>query len=96
MDSKMKPLWIVYNNKLLGGDTVDIIFKNGDGEGETARVLDTRLSQNHITVLYKSLFFRPEAGHVDSADFEVDGSAMEGGQPGPQVESVCVKLLKSS
>uniref|UniRef100_A0A8C2HSQ8 phosphatidylinositol-4,5-bisphosphate 3-kinase n=1 Tax=Cyprinus carpio TaxID=7962 RepID=A0A8C2HSQ8_CYPCA len=30
MDSKMKPLWIVYNNKLLGGDTVDIIFKNGD------------------------------------------------------------------
>uniref|UniRef100_A0A672QVM4 phosphatidylinositol-4,5-bisphosphate 3-kinase n=1 Tax=Sinocyclocheilus grahami TaxID=75366 RepID=A0A672QVM4_SINGR len=30
MDSKMKPLWIVYNNKLLGGDTVSIIFKNGD------------------------------------------------------------------
>ncbi|XP_042578431.1 phosphatidylinositol 4,5-bisphosphate 3-kinase catalytic subunit beta isoform-like isoform X2 [Cyprinus carpio] len=30
MDSKMKPLWIVYNNKLLGGNTVDIIFKNGD------------------------------------------------------------------
>lgn len=30
MDSKMKPLWIVYNNKLLGGDTVGIIFKNGD------------------------------------------------------------------
>uniref|UniRef100_A0A8C1EJJ3 phosphatidylinositol-4,5-bisphosphate 3-kinase n=1 Tax=Cyprinus carpio carpio TaxID=630221 RepID=A0A8C1EJJ3_CYPCA len=30
MDSKMKPLWIVYHNKLLGGDTVGIIFKNGD------------------------------------------------------------------
>uniref|UniRef100_A0A673IBQ8 phosphatidylinositol-4,5-bisphosphate 3-kinase n=1 Tax=Sinocyclocheilus rhinocerous TaxID=307959 RepID=A0A673IBQ8_9TELE len=30
MDSKMKPLWIVYNNKLLEGDTVGIIFKNGD------------------------------------------------------------------
>ncbi|XP_005157523.1 phosphatidylinositol 4,5-bisphosphate 3-kinase catalytic subunit beta isoform isoform X1 [Danio rerio] len=30
MDSKMKPLWIVYNNKLLGGETVGIIFKNGD------------------------------------------------------------------
>uniref|UniRef100_A0A672LGI3 phosphatidylinositol-4,5-bisphosphate 3-kinase n=1 Tax=Sinocyclocheilus grahami TaxID=75366 RepID=A0A672LGI3_SINGR len=30
MNSKMKPLWIVYNNKLLEGDTVDIIFKNGD------------------------------------------------------------------
>lgn len=31
MDSKMKPLWIVYNNKLLAGDTLGIIFKNGDG-----------------------------------------------------------------
>lgn len=31
MDSKMKPLWIVYNNKLLGGDSLGIIFKNGDG-----------------------------------------------------------------
>uniref|UniRef100_A0AAX7UZ73 phosphatidylinositol-4,5-bisphosphate 3-kinase n=1 Tax=Astatotilapia calliptera TaxID=8154 RepID=A0AAX7UZ73_ASTCA len=30
MDSKMKPLWIVYNNKLLSGDTLGIIFKNGD------------------------------------------------------------------
>ncbi|KAH0623997.1 hypothetical protein JD844_007246 [Phrynosoma platyrhinos] len=30
MDSKMKPLWIVYNNKVFGGDFVGIIFKNGD------------------------------------------------------------------
>ncbi|XP_076139133.1 phosphatidylinositol 4,5-bisphosphate 3-kinase catalytic subunit beta isoform isoform X2 [Alosa pseudoharengus] len=30
MDSKMKPLWIVYDNKLLGGDTLGIIYKNGD------------------------------------------------------------------
>ncbi|XP_034023735.1 LOW QUALITY PROTEIN: phosphatidylinositol 4,5-bisphosphate 3-kinase catalytic subunit beta isoform [Thalassophryne amazonica] len=30
MDSKMKPLWIVYNNRLLSGDTLGIIFKNGD------------------------------------------------------------------
>nr|XP_028586853.1 phosphatidylinositol 4,5-bisphosphate 3-kinase catalytic subunit beta isoform isoform X2 [Podarcis muralis] len=30
MDSKMKPLWIVYNNKVFGGDLVGIIFKNGD------------------------------------------------------------------
>uniref|UniRef100_A0A1A7YDR8 phosphatidylinositol-4,5-bisphosphate 3-kinase n=1 Tax=Iconisemion striatum TaxID=60296 RepID=A0A1A7YDR8_9TELE len=30
MDSKMKPLWIVYNNKLMSGDTLGIIFKNGD------------------------------------------------------------------
>lgn len=28
----MKPLWIVYNNKLLMGDTLGIIFKNGDGK----------------------------------------------------------------
>lgn len=30
MDSKMKPLWIVYHNKLLSGDIMEIIFKNGD------------------------------------------------------------------
>lgn len=28
----MKPLWIVYNNKMFGGDLVGIIFKNGDGK----------------------------------------------------------------
>ncbi|XP_075459685.1 phosphatidylinositol 4,5-bisphosphate 3-kinase catalytic subunit delta isoform [Ascaphus truei] len=30
MDSKMKPLWVVYNNDLSGGSRVGIIFKNGD------------------------------------------------------------------
>ncbi|XP_041119907.1 phosphatidylinositol 4,5-bisphosphate 3-kinase catalytic subunit beta isoform-like [Polyodon spathula] len=30
MDSKMKPLWIVYENKLLGGESQGIIIKNGD------------------------------------------------------------------
>ncbi|MEE6500700.1 hypothetical protein FKM82_003893 [Ascaphus truei] len=30
MDSKMKPLWIVYNNRGFGGDSMGIIFKNGD------------------------------------------------------------------
>lgn len=35
----MKPLWIVYNNKLLGGDMLGIIFKNGDGKSyQTRRV----------------------------------------------------------
>ncbi|XP_057354713.1 phosphatidylinositol 4,5-bisphosphate 3-kinase catalytic subunit beta isoform isoform X4 [Manis pentadactyla] len=29
MDSKMKPLWLVYNNKF-GEDSVGVIFKNGD------------------------------------------------------------------
>lgn len=48
MDSKMKPLWIVYNNKLLGGDTVGIIFKNGDGERQMAQIIgkDKTLSQD--------------------------------------------------
>lgn len=32
MDSKMKPLWIVFNNEETGGGGVGIIFKNGDGE----------------------------------------------------------------
>lgn len=36
MDSKMKPLWIVYNNKLLSGDMLGIIFKNGDGKGSVS------------------------------------------------------------
>lgn len=30
MESKMKPLWIVYNNEMSGGNRVGIIFKNGD------------------------------------------------------------------
>ncbi|NWI29746.1 PK3CD kinase, partial [Sula dactylatra] len=30
MDSKMKPLWIVFNNEERGGGGVGIIFKNGD------------------------------------------------------------------
>ncbi|XP_045435203.1 phosphatidylinositol 4,5-bisphosphate 3-kinase catalytic subunit beta isoform isoform X3 [Pipistrellus kuhlii] len=30
MDSKMKPLWLVYNNKIFGEDSVGVIFKNGD------------------------------------------------------------------
>uniref|UniRef100_W5L1G2 phosphatidylinositol-4,5-bisphosphate 3-kinase n=1 Tax=Astyanax mexicanus TaxID=7994 RepID=W5L1G2_ASTMX len=30
MDSKMKPLWLMYRNKWLQSDSVGIIFKNGD------------------------------------------------------------------
>ncbi|XP_059803922.1 phosphatidylinositol 4,5-bisphosphate 3-kinase catalytic subunit beta isoform [Hypanus sabinus] len=30
MDSKMKPLWILYNSEIVGGEPVGIIFKNGD------------------------------------------------------------------
>ncbi|XP_053308041.1 phosphatidylinositol 4,5-bisphosphate 3-kinase catalytic subunit delta isoform [Spea bombifrons] len=29
-DSKMKPLWIVYNNEMSGGSRIGIMFKNGD------------------------------------------------------------------
>lgn len=32
MDSKMKPLWLMYKNPGSQGDMVGIIFKNGDGE----------------------------------------------------------------
>lgn len=32
MDSKMKPLWLVFNNSDQGSDEVSIIFKNGDGK----------------------------------------------------------------
>uniref|UniRef100_G1PAN1 Phosphatidylinositol 4,5-bisphosphate 3-kinase catalytic subunit delta isoform n=1 Tax=Myotis lucifugus TaxID=59463 RepID=G1PAN1_MYOLU len=36
MDSKMKPLWVMYSNEEAGGDgSVGIIFKNGDGAGGT-------------------------------------------------------------
>lgn len=30
MDSKMKPLWIVFENDDLHGDDIYVIFKNGD------------------------------------------------------------------
>lgn len=30
MDSKMRPLWIVFGNADLYGEDVSIIFKNGD------------------------------------------------------------------
>lgn len=33
MDSKMKPLWVMYSNEEAGSEgSVGIIFKNGDGE----------------------------------------------------------------
>lgn len=32
MDSKMKPLWLMYKSPWSQGDMMGIIFKNGDGE----------------------------------------------------------------
>lgn len=32
MDSKMKPLWLMYKNPSSPGDMVGVIFKNGDGK----------------------------------------------------------------
>lgn len=46
MDSKMKPLWLMYKNKWVQSDTVGLIFKNGDGKGSTHRL---------TTSLYKTL-----------------------------------------
>ena len=37
MDSKMKPLWLMYKKRMTQGDTVGIIFKNGDGESQDER-----------------------------------------------------------
>jgi DUF917 family protein len=31
MDSKMKPLWLVFSNEDLGAEDIQIIYKNGDG-----------------------------------------------------------------
>lgn len=36
MDSKMKPLWLIYKKPSDQGDMVGIIFKNGDGEKQHA------------------------------------------------------------
>lgn len=38
MDSKMKPLWLMYKNKCVQSDTLGIIFKNGDGMQEETPV----------------------------------------------------------
>ena len=32
MDSKMRPLWLVFHNQDMLGDNIFHIFKNGDGE----------------------------------------------------------------
>ena len=32
MDSKMRPIWVVFQNEDANGDNVAEIFKNGDGE----------------------------------------------------------------
>ena len=31
MDSKMKPLWLVFSNDDLGAQDIQLIYKNGDG-----------------------------------------------------------------
>lgn len=90
MDSKMKPLWLVYNNKLLLGDTLGIIFKNGDGEKDLEAAW-LGLKEKHeqrlmlMCLFFVFVFFRPTTRHADPSDSEVNGSAMEGGQSGPQV-----------
>lgn len=38
MDSKMKPLWLMYKNKCVQSEALGIIFKNGDGMHEETPV----------------------------------------------------------
>lgn len=48
----MKPLWIVYNNKLLGGDVLGLIFKNGDGKrNHRSSFKSSRNAQHFVFVL---------------------------------------------
>lgn len=72
----MKPLWIVYNNKLLVGDMLGIIFKNGDGE----RNLTSNTFKSHllkVLSLMVSLCFyvllRSKTRHVNPPDIEAYG-----------------------
>ena len=60
MDSKMRPLYLVFENLDELGDLVRIIFKNGDGK--CGRFLNTSLcdltllDSTSIKVVYKELF----------------------------------------
>ena len=47
MDSKMKPLWLMYENHWAPADMVGIIFKNGDGE-----IQENPNSWHHFNILW--------------------------------------------
>ena len=40
MDSKMRPLWVVFQNQDTLGDDIQQIFKNGDGESINFQLID--------------------------------------------------------
>lgn len=52
----MKPLWIVYNNKLLLGDMLGIIFKNGDGKGDISPHLYLLIDLNSYHYYFTFIF----------------------------------------
>ena len=51
MDSKMKPIWLVFTNDLGAEDTY-VIYKNGDGKFHTFKFQKTR-TKKHFTVFEK-------------------------------------------
>lgn len=56
MDSKMKPLWLMYKNPSTQGDMMGIIFKNGDGEPHgKARTNSGRINFKKRTLKKKAL-----------------------------------------
>lgn len=87
MDSKMKPLWLMYKDKF---ETVGIIFKNGDGmDLEPCCLIFCLHSKLRFCfcklVIEKHFdpflcFFRSEAGYADPSDDSADGCSMENGR----------------
>lgn len=68
----MKPLWIVYNNKLLVGDMLGIIFKNGDGKRNPSPFQLYEIINYQISFCFH-IFYRSKTRHVNTPDFEANG-----------------------
>lgn len=68
MDSKMRPLWLVFHNRDMLGESILHIFKNGDGMSYH------QLRVAHVPII----FYRPTSRYADSADYRHYGQSVEG------------------